>query len=444
LDWQISSDDIVRAARSLIRIRSIREARQPRAPFGVGVRRAFDAFAQEAKRLGLSHVKDYDGYAIEVEIGEGEEIVAVLVHLDTVPEGDGWTVSPLAGVVEHGRLFGRGAVDDKGPAAAALCALAAVAQQGPALSRRVRLIAGGDEESYWQCMEHYLKVAERPTLGFTPDGEFPLVHGEKGGLTLRLEREAAVPQRYVMEAGLQPNVVPDRARLEFAQPIAKASAVERARELDVQIVADDVALHRSYEVLGLGAHASVPELGTNAVREAVRLFAEPLGDPLLALLAEDLDGTALGIAHREPDLGALTLNLGVVRHDATGTRIWLDIRYPRGVTGREIAERVARRLRPFGVRVVTEFDQPTHWISPDDPLVQRLLTVYRAHTGDASPPLTVGGLTYARTLGHAVAFGPAFPGRPDVAHQPDECVPVEDLLRAARIYADAIVALATP
>lgn len=442
MDWQISSDDIVRVARSLIRVRSIREAPQPGAPFGMGVRHAFDAFRGEAERLGLRTVRDYDGYAIEVEIGQGEEIVGVLVHLDTVAEGDGWTVSPLGGVVEHGRLFGRGALDDKGPAAAALCALAAVAQHGPPLRRRVRLIAGGDEESYWSCMEHYLQVAERPTLGFTPDSDFPLVHGEKGGLTLRLERDPRVPQRYLLEAGLQPNVVPDRARLELAQPVPMALIAERALEMGIQLVPDDADPRRRYEVLGEGAHASVPQRGTNAVREAVRLFHDQIADPLLDLLAEDTDGTALGIAHEEPDLGRLTVNLGVVRHDATGTRIWLDVRFPRGVDGMEIASRVQERLRPLGVRVVTEFHAPVHWVSPEDPLVQRLLAVYRQHTGDMTPPLTMGGLTYARTLGHAVAFGPALPGRPDVAHQADEHVFVEDLLRAARIYADAIVELA--
>ncbi|MDA8346040.1 MAG: Sapep family Mn(2+)-dependent dipeptidase [Thermaerobacter sp.] len=442
MDWQISSEDIVQVARSLIRVRSIREAPQPGAPFGMGVRQAFDAFRQEAEGLGLHKIRDYDGYAIEAEIGQGDEILGVLVHLDTVAEGDGWTVSPLAGIVEHGRLFGRGALDDKGPAAAALCALSAVARLGPPLHRRVRLIAGGDEESYWQCMDHYLKTAEHPTLGFTPDSDFPLIHGEKGGLTLRLERDPRGPQRYLLEAGSQPNVVPDRARLELAQPVPTALATERALELGVQMVPDDTDPRRVFEVLGQGAHASVPHLGTNAVREAVRLFQDQLSDPLLELLAADSDGTALGIAHEEPDLGRLTINLGVVRHDAAGTRIWLDVRYPRGLTGEEIASRLAQRLQPFGVRVVTEFDAPVHWVAKDDPLVQRLLGVYRAHTGDDSPPLTMGGLTYARTLGRAVAFGPAFPGRPEVAHQADEHVFVEDLLRAARIYADAIVELA--
>ncbi len=443
MDWQISSEEILRVARALIRVRSVRETAQPGAPFGLGVRKAFDVFLGESGRLGLTRQHDDQGYALEVEIGQGEEIVGVLVHLDVVPEGDGWTVPPYAGTVQGGRLFGRGAIDDKGPAAAALVALAAVVAQGPALKRRVRLIAGGDEESYWQCMEHYLQQRERPSLGFTPDGDFPLVHGEKGGLNLRLERPPQLPQRYALEAGQQPNVVPDHARLELAQPLPPDAAHQGATELGVHVVPDSDEPKRVFDVLGEAAHASQPEHGVNAIRETHRLFGPSLRDPLLDLLVADDYGEALGIAAHDELLGRLTANLGMIRHDATGTRAWIDIRYPLTTDADEIVGRLRERLARFGVEVFVEFDAKPHWIAPDDPLVQTLMGVYRHHTGDETEPMVIGGLTYARTLGRAVAFGPQFPGRQDVAHQADESVSVADLELAAKIYADAIVALAT-
>ncbi len=442
MDWQISSEEILRVARALIRVRSVRETAQPGAPFGPSVRKAFDAFFAEAQRLGLTRQHDDDGYAAEIEIGQGDEIVGVLVHLDVVPEGDGWTVPPYAGTVQGGRLFGRGAIDDKGPAAAALIALAAVAAQGPKLNRRVRLIAGGDEESFWQCMEHYLQNRERPQLGFTPDGDFPLVHGEKGGLSLRLERAAQLPQRYALEAGQQPNVVPDHARVELAQPLPTEAVQEMAKELGVQVVPDSDEPRRVFDVLGQAAHASQPDQGVNAIREAHRLFGQKLYDPLLDLLVADDYGEALGIACTDERLGRLTVNLGMLRHDATATKAWLDIRYPTAIDADDIVRLVQERLAPLGVTVAVEFQAKPHWVAPEDPLVQSLLEVYRRHTGDFTPPLVIGGLTYARTLGHAVAFGPQFPGRQDVAHQADESVSVADLEVAARIYADAIIALA--
>ena len=292
-------------------------------------------------------------------------------------------------------------------------------------------------------MEHYLQQRERPSLGFTPDGDFPLVHGEKGGLSLRLERPPQLPQRYALEAGQQPNVVPDHARLELAQPLPTESVHEMATELGVHVVPDSDEPKRIFDVLGEAAHASQPERGVSAIREAYRLFGPSLHDPLLDLLVADDYGEARGIAAQDERLGRLTVNLGMFRHDATGTRAWIDIRYPLATEAGEIVRRLRENLARFGVDVFVEFEAKPHWISPDDPLVQTLMGIYRSHTGDATEPMVIGGLTYARTLGRAVAFGPQFPGRLDVAHHADESVSLVDLELAARIYADAIVALAT-
>ena len=76
-------------------------------------------------------------------------------------------------------------------------------------------------------------------------------------------------------------------------------------------------------------------------------------------------------------------------------------------------------------------------------LVQTLLSVYQKHTNDFSKVLSTGGGTYARVLKKGVAFGMLYPGEPDVAHQADEFVVVDNLLKAAAIYAEAIVKLAS-
>ena len=65
------------------------------------------------------------------EYGEGEEMVAVLGHLDVVPAGDGWTeTEPFSGEIKNGRIYGRGTMDDKGPMVAAIYALAALKDAG--------------------------------------------------------------------------------------------------------------------------------------------------------------------------------------------------------------------------------------------------------------------------------------------------------------------------
>jgi succinyl-diaminopimelate desuccinylase len=67
--------------------------------------------------------------------------------------------------------------------------------------------------------------------------------------------------------------------------------------------------------------------------------------------------------------------------------------------------------------------------------------VYTEQTGEEATLLSIGGGTYARSLKAGVAFGPLFPGRPDIAHQKDEYIEIEDLVKATAIYAQAIYEL---
>lgn len=71
--------------------------------------------------------------------------------------------------IADGRIYGRGTMDDKGPAVCAIYALAAIKAAGIPMRRRVRIILGTNEETGWGCMDHYRKVAEIPTLTFSPD-----------------------------------------------------------------------------------------------------------------------------------------------------------------------------------------------------------------------------------------------------------------------------------
>ncbi|WGI66144.1 M20/M25/M40 family metallo-hydrolase [Escherichia coli] len=85
---------------------------------------------------------------------------------------------------------------------------------------------------------------------------------------------------------------------------------------------------------------------------------------------------------------------------------------------------------------------PPHHVSKDHPLVKTLQRVYEEQTGDPAHLIAIGGGTYARSLEAGVAFGPLFPGRPDCAHQKDEYIEIDDLLRATALYAQAMYELA--
>ena len=124
--------------------------------------------------------KNVGNLAGHVEFGQGDESVGILCHVDVVPEGDGWSSDPFAAEIRDGKIFARGAIDDKGPTIAAFYAMKIVKDLGLPLNKRVRMIIGTDEESEWRCVDHYFKHEEMPTIGFAPDADFPIIFAEKG------------------------------------------------------------------------------------------------------------------------------------------------------------------------------------------------------------------------------------------------------------------------
>ena len=125
-----------------------------------------------------------------VEYGEGEEMAAVLGHLDVVPEGDGWTYPPFGGEIHDGKMYGRGVLDDKGPVIGAIYGLKAIRDAGLKPDRRIRVIFGTDEENGSSCVKYYVENGgELPTIGFTPDADYPLIFCEKGQLGWTVVRD---------------------------------------------------------------------------------------------------------------------------------------------------------------------------------------------------------------------------------------------------------------
>jgi acetylornithine deacetylase/succinyl-diaminopimelate desuccinylase-like protein len=77
----------------------------------------------------------------------GGRAVLLHHHMDVVAPGPGWTVPPFAGLVREGRLWGRGALDDKSLGIAQLAAFVDLKRRGQPLARDVIFLAVADEES---------------------------------------------------------------------------------------------------------------------------------------------------------------------------------------------------------------------------------------------------------------------------------------------------------
>lgn len=171
--------DLIKTTQDLIRFKSVKTPAEPGKPFGTGIDDCLTFALKTAEDFGFA-TRNVDHYAGYAEMGQGSEMVGVLVHLDVVPEGDGWTHDPYGGELADGRIYGRGVNDNKGPAAAVLIAMKAIQDSGVSLSKRVRLIFGTDEESGWACMDYYKQHEEIPAVAFSPDADFPAIHGEMG------------------------------------------------------------------------------------------------------------------------------------------------------------------------------------------------------------------------------------------------------------------------
>ena len=83
------------------------------------------------------------------------------------------------------------------------------------------------------------------------------------------------------------------------------------------------------------------------------------------------------------------------------------------------------------------------YVPKDSELVQKLMKVYREGTGQMdAQPKAIGGGTYAKMFKNMVAFGPIFPGDPDVVHQPNEAVEIEKLMQSIKLVAEAMAEMA--
>ena len=89
-------------------------------------------FLQRAEEIGFRTMTTSQLDVGIVEMGQGDEILGILVHLDVVGIGDRqkWTNHPFEGTHRDGFLWGRGTEDDKGAAIMSLYAMKSVAAAG--------------------------------------------------------------------------------------------------------------------------------------------------------------------------------------------------------------------------------------------------------------------------------------------------------------------------
>ena len=332
---------------------------------------------------------------------------------------------------------------DKGGAIASLYTLQMIRELGVPLNKRIRVLMGCNEESGSACMAHYNEVEEPITIGFTPDGSFPGIYGEKGMISMSCFSKNT--KILSMEGGFVTNAVchhcvtkvpadaVDEDKLKDA--LAKTPLVDFsvAREGDVFVI----------DAQGVAAHASTPLLGVNAASFTMKALKEAgMDDDFVDYYNEHIGTTCDGEGYNlkiEDEYGNLTLNNGIVRMTDGGIECTIDIRVPVTYQEEQLRELVKDRLEDEkGKTVVNSIGKPL-FFPKDSPMVKALQDAYVKVTGDSdSPLLVIGGGTYAKSIPGIIAFGCEFPGVDNHIHDANERLEVRELLLQVEIYTEAV------
>lgn len=397
-------------------------------PFGPGPAAALKYMLELCASMGF-RTKNCDGRVGWAEIGQGDEIVGILCHLDVVPAGTGWDYPPFAMTLVGDRAYGRGTTDDKGPAMCCVYAMKDILNSGVTLKRRIRIIFGLSEETgVWEDMTYYTAHEERPVFGITPDADFPAIYGEKGILGIELRMPLRESGLLSAAGGSASNVIPPWCEVTYAG-------------------ADGLSV--TVKTQGKPAHASTPEDGRSAISAMMEQLAavpglnSPFVDFYQKHIGWDCYGGKMGCGLEDAQSGKLTLNAGVLAVEGEDLVLTLDIRNPVTFGPEDVLAPVRAAAGAYGMTASLMEHNPPIYMDKNGPVITALLEVYREVTGDREyQPTVIGGGTYARAMDNIVAFGPMLPGRELTEHMNNEYALVEDLYLCRTIYRKALEKLA--
>ena len=439
-------EDILKDLDELLKIQSVSSKSQEDAS------EALKFILKRAEEMGLT-TENVDDIAGHAEYGKGDEIAAVLSHVDVVPSGDGWSVEPFALTRKNGRLYGRGTADDKGPAIIALYCLKALKDSGVSFKRRLRTIFGASEEVGMADMDRYFSKQPLPNMGFTPDLEYGICNVEKGILQIEVySNENNAKTLTAMKAGNAINAVAAKAYAlidcsETEDHQLRRFADAKPCDYDFDYTIDGMQIISK----GKAAHGSTPELGFNAATNLIRLLAANFGQTVLGSLCAFLDdavgletdGFSLGIKCSDKQSGALTVNVGTVDIGETYMKATLDIRYPVSADSDDIIFKIRQRAAYDGLKIKIKANNPPLYVPETAPIIGLLKDAYKTITGEEANLFSTGGGTYARTLqNRGVAFGAIMNEECNI-HAVDESMDEEKFFLHAQICLEAMYNLAT-
>ncbi len=305
-------------------------------------------------------------------------------HMDTVPAGnrDLWRVDPFSGKIIDGRLYGRGAADMKSSIAAWLSALEAVFNAGVELRGRVSTFLVSDEEVSGLGTEDIL------SRGYFAD---MAVVGEPTGLDLMIAHKGVIRWRLT--------------------------------------------------TLGKAAHISSPEEGVNAIHKMAKV----------CLMLDRYLGRLKRSNHEL--LGYRIISIGTIKGGEKDNIVpdWCEVSVDRRLIPEEepgeaetelieLLEAMKRRDKDLRYKLEQYVFLQASEIEPSEEVVSFFEKSIRKVTGRKT---RIKGFNATCEMVHLVKTGiPTVifgAGSLSQAHKVDEYVNVEEIIAAAKIYAEFIV-----
>lgn len=463
-DWIAAhQEEIIAELQGFAQIRSVSRAdlAQPGMPFGPECGNMLDHALSRAAEMGFTPV-NHEGYCGEAVLGDVDNAIGVVAHLDVVPEGDKWVYPPYAATrVEDDFLVGRGVSDNKGPAVMTLYLMKMFREMNYPLKHGIRLVFGVSEETSMADMHYFSEHCKMPVVSLIPDAAYPVNYAQKGsmGAHVTIPMGDDIVSFYGGEAD---NMVPPHCRAILKQDVdtvKSAFAAIGTSESDFLFSACDEGT--MIQAVGKAAHAARPENGRSAIymlANALKRSGLVFGQSLKAMVSveemcSDYYGATAHIAMEDEVTGKTTMVMGVAK--TTEDRkilLHMDCRLSIATDLVKVVQDYTDYANSIGFDVVEIHTTKPFYMAQDDPRVVALMSLYREITGDDSPAYTMGGGTYSRCLENAITFGPGMPfkepKRPQSipedhggAHAPDEFIYLPDLFETMAIYATAIAEL---
>ncbi len=415
--------------------------------------RALGFIKKRAGDFGLDFCKVTDKSA-HIQLGNGGKLCGVLSHLDVVPSGNNWSVSPYALTQKDGRLYGRGIADDKGAALVNLYCLRALKEGNVISKNTLRAIYGTAEETGMEDMDGYFRKMPLPDMAFTPDSDYGICFAEKGILHIEVSfprNDAKTLTQF--HSGNAINAVPDMAYVMLDSSSYDEQLLMRLAD------ASDGNFEFNYTIDGLmiisrgkASHACEPQKGFNAASALIDLICNAYDVAEIGTLCSFIDyalnnetnGRSMGLKMKDSVSGDLTVNLGNVHIDDDVCYAQFDIRYPVTVNSEVVIRQFRTVAEHSSLDVKVLNNEKPLYVEKDSELIKLLSDSYKSVTGEDAELYSTGGGTYARKLGgRGVAFGPNFKSDDIRMHNADESVDETNFFTHAQICLEAMYRLYT-